>query len=103
MESEDGTEPYSIPAFVNEDTNGLFNPQASAAWTTVEGIDPTATGQTLFKPAQRTYSSEAINDSANIIGQFDQMWKDVRFEMPPSYQEYFTSPAYNKQAIYTSM
>ena len=105
MEDEAGVQPYSIPYFVNEDTNGLFNPRASAVATTVEGIDPTATGFTKFVPKTRVYTNEAINNTAgtnNIIDAFDLMWKDVRFEMPPTYQEYFTSPKYNKQCIYTS-
>jgi hypothetical protein len=102
MESDDGTDAYSIPVFVNEDTNGLFNPRASSAWTTIEGINPTSTGYTLFKPVQRTYTSEAINNMGNIISQFDGMWKDLRYEMPPTYQEYFTNPKYNKLCIYCS-
>lgn len=102
MEATDGEEPYSIPAFVNEDTNGLFNPQDGNVWTVVETIDPTASGFTKFKPAQRTYSSAAINNAGNIISTFDMTWRDVRFEMPPSFQEYFSKPAYNKQAIWAS-
>ena len=43
METNTGTEPYSIPAFVNEETAGLFNNYTSSPgvdWATVEGINP---------------------------------------------------------------
>lgn len=106
MEATDGKQPYSIPAFVNEFTNGLFDPQAAGetVWTTVEGIDPTVTtkGENNFVPQTRAYTSETVNNSGNIISTFDNMWKDVRFEMPPTMQEYFQDPRYNRQCIYTS-
>lgn len=102
MEDESGTFAMSIPAFVNEDTNGLFNPQDDTAFTTIGGINPAAAGFTKFVPVQNTYTSATINDQGNIIGAFDVTWKDVRFEMPPTYTEYFSNPAYNKQCIWAS-
>jgi hypothetical protein len=106
QEAEAGREPYSIPAFVNEFTNGLFDPLAAGetVWTTVEGLDPTNTADNIdeFVPQQRTYDAVAANDDGNIISIFDMMWKDVRFEQPPSMQEYFDNPAYNRQCIFTS-
>jgi hypothetical protein len=105
MEDEGGKQPYSIPAFVNENTTGLFDPlDGGTVWTTVHGIDPTDTtiGKNLYVPQQRTYNSETVNDSGNIISTFDMMWKDVRFEMPPTMQEYFEDPRFNRQCIFTS-
>jgi hypothetical protein len=106
MEADGGLEPFSIPAFVNEGTSGLFDPLdgGSAAFTTVEGIDPTdpTLGRTRFVPATRTYDSAAVNNDGNIISIFDMMWKDVRFEMPPTMTSYFEDPKFNRQCIYTS-
>jgi hypothetical protein len=107
MESEGGKEPYSIPAFVNESANGLFDPLDSTnggAFTTIEGIDPTDTtiGRDEFVPQTRTYDSAAVNNDGNIISTFDMMWKDVRFEMPPTMQEYFENPRFNRQCVFTS-
>jgi len=110
MEVEGGKQPMSIPAFINDATNGLFNPlDGGTVWTTVGGIDPTVTtkGEDGFVPNTRTYSQEVnitnrIFGADNIIGTFDNMWKDVRFEQPPTMQEYFHDPRYNRQCIYTS-
>jgi hypothetical protein len=99
----DAPQPGSIFMWVNEATNGLFLPlDGGTSFTTVGGIDPTASGYERFVPAQRTYDSAAINDPGNIFSAFDQMWKDIRFEKPPSQQEYFTDPRYNNQTIFTS-
>jgi hypothetical protein len=52
MEAEGGKQPYSVPAFINGETNGLFVPGDSATFTTIEGIDPTDTtiGRNKFVP-----------------------------------------------------
>lgn len=92
----------SLFYWINEDTNGLFNPRSSAVFTTVGGIDPTAVGYESFVPVQQTYSTEAINTIGNILSAFDRTWKLIRFEKPPSMQEYFTDPRYNNQLIITS-
>jgi len=61
--SSTASEPYSLAAFVNEYGNGLFNSTgtgaAGTAWTTVEGINPTSTGNTKWKKARVTYSSSS--------------------------------------------
>jgi len=104
MEAAGGKQPYSIPAFVNESASGLFDPLTGSAFTTIEGIDPTDTalGRNRFVPATRTYNSAAVNNTGNIISTFDMMWKDVRFEMPPTMTEYFENPRFNRQCIFTS-
>lgn len=109
MEGENGKIPFSIPAFINEDTSGLFDPQDSTAFTTIESIDPTdaALGRTGFVPQQRTYSNAvASNDDMfrgnTILGQFDLMFQDLDFQQPPTYKEYFQNPQYNKFRIATS-
>lgn len=103
MEAEAGKQPYSIPAFVNENTNGLFysgaTPTGKTAWTTVESIDPTV--ETRWVPQVATYSvSTAIAPHAdNVIAAFDEMFYKVRFESPPTKQEYFEQPKLYAQFI----
>ncbi len=91
MEAAGGKQPYSIPAFVNENEDGLFYkgavPDTKTAWTTKAGIDPTA--DTWWKPQTGTYSTTLPTDDTNILGAFDTMWLDTRFVAPPTKQEYF--------------
>ncbi len=107
QETNTGEEPYSIPAFVNEETNGLFGGVATgapgAAWTTVEGINPVT--ESRWVPQQVTYT-QSTTDSAdgtlasnNVIGAFDDMFLSVKFDVPPTKQEYFESPKLYAQFI----
>jgi len=102
---------YSIPAFINEYTNGLFNNSGTAgtAWTTIHGLDPTSAtrGQTGYQHPVVTYSNE-INTSddrfatGTVMSAFDKMWKKLHFEKPQMSGEFFSNPAYNNQQIFTS-
>lgn len=114
QESADGTDPYSLPAFVNEYTNGLFAvPDAGAGlpggnWTVVKGIDPTASGKTRWKPQLELYgSASATADNAavatrNAIQAMDRMWLKIKFQPPGTRQEYFENAALNRQFIAAS-
>lgn len=103
METNTGKQPYSLPAFVNAQTNGLFYGTAGVTgktvWTAVEGIDPTV--DTKWVPATQSYSSSAVNPggNTNILKAFDAMWLDVRFIAPPTKQEYFEDSALYAQFI----
>lgn len=102
-EGEGFTEPYSIPVFINEDTNGLFARHPSGTWTVVEGIDPTATyANSRFTCQQNTYSSKVAGADDNILGAFDETIEDVKFEIPPMHQQYWEDPRLNKQMILTT-
>lgn len=97
METNTGTEPYSIPTFVNERANGLYD-----GFSTVQGIDPTT--DTKWVPQKQTYTSASVATTstpgeANIISAFDDMYLDVKFVPPPTHQEYFENPALNAQFI----
>ena len=92
METSTGKQPYSIPAFVNEETNGLFGGVAlgapGAAWTVVEGINPST--ESGWVPQQIQYSSNAVSTGANnIIAAFDNMFYSVKFVAPPTKEQYF--------------
>ena len=91
MEASTGKQPYSIPAFVNEQADGLFHKTATGggtAWTVVEGINPVT--ETKWVPATETYSSAAVTTGArNIIAAFDDMHQAVRFISPSTKEQYF--------------
>lgn len=115
MEAETGQVAYSIPAFLNEFTNGLFysgaTPTGKTAWTTIQNINPATETrwqtQGSALPAAPsgtnvTYNSSsptASGASRNIIQTFDQTWMLTGFQAPPTKQEYFESPTLNKQVI----
>lgn len=100
METNTGKQPFSLPAFINEETDGLFyksaNVTGKTTWSTVEGIDPTV--DTKWVPQQATYATASVNTD-NIFAAFDKMFLDVRFIPPPSHQEYFSDPMLNSQFI----
>jgi hypothetical protein len=105
---------YSIPAYVNEYTNGLFNSPGQnltggPAFTTIAGIDPTSStrGQTGFRQATVGYSNaittqNSLYSNSTILVGLDKAWKKAHFEKPPKAGEYFTDPTYNNQQIFTS-
>jgi hypothetical protein len=103
MEAVDGTEPYSIPAAINEDTNGLFNPRTSAAFTTFQGLTNTdASLGNRYKPQQVTYTTSTVNDPGNIISKMDDLAELLTFEQPPTMTQYWEDPRFNKQMIVTT-
>lgn len=106
MESVDGTEPFSIPAMVNEFTNGLFDPQTSTAFTTLQGLTPSdASLAGRYAPQAETYSVSTVAPAApdkNIIMAFDDISEKLSFEQPPTMAQYWEDPRYNKQMIVTT-
>lgn len=101
MEDSTGLYPYSIPAFINEKTNGLYD-FTSDTFTTVEGISPTS--KSLWKPQQITFDggsnyNNVAAPTSNILSSFDKMFYAVKFDAPPTKQEYFENPKLNSQFI----
>lgn len=92
------TEPYSIAAFVNEQTNGLFNNISSipasvgTAWTTVEGLSPTATGNSRWKNAAQSYTSSSTTAAGGVVDALENLIMDIGYMPPPTMQEYFNRP-----------
>lgn len=104
---------YSIPAFINEYDNGLYNTGGGAgtAWTTIHGIDPSSStlGQNRYVHNSAVYSNEGTNAgtspsqyAASLMSAFAKMWQACHFEKPPTMREYFSDPAYNNQQIFCS-
>ena len=106
---------YSVPAFINEFTNNLFNNSGTAGtpWTQIEGLDPTSTtrGQNRFVHPTVGYSNAITNITggvASIVGfstilsAFEKAWMQVDWSKPPKSGEYFDDVSINNQTIFCS-
>ena len=104
MEDSGGTKPYSLPCFINSETDGLYH-DGSAAWTTVESIDPSSSGYPKWTPQKTTYdifetgTQASFEADQSIFAAFDAMYLKVKFQAPPTRQEYFESSTLNAQFI----
>jgi hypothetical protein len=119
MEAETGQVAYSLPAFLNDFTNGLFysgaTPTGKTAWTVKQNINPATEtrwkSQLALLPADSLepastnlfYDSstptEADSGDRNIIQTFDYAWMLTNFQAPPTKQEYFENNTLYKQFI----
>ena len=101
QETSTGLQPYSLPAFINENTNGLFYKDAvetgKTAWTTVQGIDPTTYSK--WAPQAKTYTRVDPTNAGSLFVAMDKMFLDVQFIPPPTQQEYFDDPKLNAMFI----
>jgi len=102
---------YSVPAFINEYTNGLYNKSGTAgtAWTTIHGLDPTSTtrGQNRFVHDVVVYSNEVnsnnrLFNSSTILTAMTKAWFKVNWTKPPKMGEYFDNVSINNQTIFCS-
>lgn len=79
MEASTGRKPYSIPAFLNENTYGI-----PGGWTTVEGINPTT--EDGWRPTNILYDAgdPLDNDSTRngLIDAFLKTQLETTFEAP---------------------
>lgn len=109
MESSSGQQPYSILAFVTEDTqapgdnSGITYLNHPQGWTTLESVDPESNSNWRNK-CRRYYAAQADTSTHinNLFNAFDRMWLDLQYVAPPTRQEYFENPTLNKQTIMTS-
>jgi hypothetical protein len=109
MESSTPTgprKPYSIPVFINEFTNGQVPSQVDAsgiAWTTIQDIDPSSTGNSKWAPysvggganaaaASAGYDFDAstnfAKDTAGLFPAFTKAFWNLRFDRLPKKPEY---------------
>lgn len=106
MEAAAGKEPYSIPAFVTEQANGLFNDVGGAgAFTTVETISPTAAGKTKWRNRVIGYDSPAVKPTAgarNVINAMDDAFLQLNFRPPAGKEAYFEPNTWNSIACFTT-
>ena len=105
MEASGGEEPYSIPAFINEYTNGLFDNSGGAGttvWTTVQGISPVT--EPRWRNHYVTYTSTTVGSAANnILAAFDGAYLRVQYKVPKMIQEYHENFVHNSKFIACSM
>ena len=95
--SSDTPPAMSIPAFVNEGTNGLF-----PGFTTVEGLNPAT--ETRWVPQQSTYdSTDVASEASGILAAFDEMWLKVNFESPDGGSSYFENDRLRKMKIISNL
>jgi hypothetical protein len=102
MEATSGKTAYSIPAFINAQTNTLFNTVTTAAtggaWTVVQNIDPAT--KTRWQNQTETYGANGFTvTSGDVVEAFDSMFYKVRFESPGTKDEYFEDPRMYRQFI----
>jgi hypothetical protein len=96
MESSDGSNVYSIPAYITEDDTNYHG----TGWTTVMGINPAT--ETKWRNQVSKYSFDnpfdiGTLDAGSLIQALDDMWLKVRFMPPKFHQEHFE--AANLQAF----
>lgn len=103
----DPGEPQSIPALVNEYTNGLWGVNAvgdpygtTAGTNTVQGISPLT--KSRWKPVQKSYGSLTALTAGNLTDAFDDIYLDLQFRSPGTMNEYFENVNMFRQVIYTS-
>lgn len=108
MEAATGQEMYSIPALINEFTNGL--PSAAhpgGVWTTKMGIAPATNAN--WVPQQFDYidklpTTSASYNAKSLIAVFDRAWSKLRFRPPPHDKQYFESEtAQPINVVFTSL
>ena len=105
MEAQAGTQPYSLPCFISEETptaskTGIHD-AAGTEWATLQGLQ-----DTKWDNQRGTYATASITSFADqaetLFGAFDAMYQEVQFIPPPSHQEYFENPSLNAMMIATS-
>lgn len=97
MEPAGGQEMYSIPFFLNDHPNGLWNPGTNGVGgvaTTKEGISPIAADSLNWKPTLITYGSTLTDgftpdDLKNVITALDKAYVRTSFKPPPMHKQYF--------------
>ena len=96
----DATKPYSIPAFINEREDGMFEDSSGTDFTLLQNIDASAAGKTKWKPQVTTYAANSHTAAATgILAAFDDMYLKTKFTAPPTKQEYFENDNLYRQFI----
>lgn len=97
METAGGQRPYSLPAFVSEDTTN-FHP---TGWTTILGTDPATS--TRWRNSVETFTPSALDDQdTGIIAAFDRMFLNLEFRSPDQASQYFENDMLRRMKIITN-
>jgi hypothetical protein len=90
MEGDNGETPYSIPAFINEDTV-TYHPHD---WTNVATVDPAT--ESKWRNQVERYATAVYDDTDyGVFAAFDKMFLKCRFRPPQERTEFFEE--WNKQ------
>lgn len=86
----------SIPYYINQMTNGLFNPGTNngSAFTTIDGLDVSSGALNKHKPLQLQYGGASAhgftaNDPDNLVYFLTRAVRKTTFKGPTWHQEYF--------------
>ena len=97
METNTGSLPFSIPAFISEHTSAYH----SFTGTTVMGVAPIT--ESKWRNQLSTYDYDDPDDSDGdqdgLLDKFDEMFLKVKFTPPATKQEYFENDKLNRQFI----
>jgi hypothetical protein len=97
METNTGERPYSIPAFITENTTTWV----PTGFTTIETVNPAT--ESRWRNQVSTYDSGDPYDlDVGIIAAFDDMFSLVKFEAPETASGYFENDKLNKMKIVTN-
>lgn len=97
MEAQNGNRPYSVNAFVTENTTGL-----PTGFTTVMGL-PVA-GNAGWDNQRKSYdATDLANPATGLVQAFDNMFLLTRFRAPRNHAEYWEADDLQQMMIATSM
>lgn len=86
--STDDRELMSIPALINEETNGLYTATATGTWTTKQQIAPAS--RAAWKPYQGTYDFDSYTDDDDgLIASFNKTVRNLEYLPPSRFQQSF--------------
>jgi hypothetical protein len=86
--SNDNRAVMSIPALINEETNGLWTIAETGTWTTKQGIAPAS--KTAWKPGQFTYDFDNYTDDDNgLIAGLNKSFRRTEYVPPSRFQQSF--------------
>jgi hypothetical protein len=80
-----GSQPQSIPVFVNEDTNGHPAGYTSDSVTTIQSVSRASKAQ--FRPQQVTYGSAGASGS-DLTSRMSRTFRQVKFDGLPEKEHY---------------
>lgn len=88
-----GGRPYSIPCFIAE--NGI----APAGFSTIMQVDPTAN----VRWRNQVVNVQASQLDLQLVGGFESLWRQVKFESPETKESYFRDTKFRKFKIYSNL
>lgn len=100
MDGNDPLQPYSIPVYLNQMTDGLFNPGSAgigSTFTNIHTINPASAPYGKYKPYVAAYGGGSAKgftagDPDNLIRFLSKAFRRTDFNPPPSGKEYFDNP-----------